>query len=872
MRLDRGTAALVKALILRPILRERGRTLITIAGIAIGVAVLVAIQLSNESALRAFGESVESVAGRANFQIVSDSGPLDERVLLALQPLWSEGVRFAPVIDLDGLIEPSQIPIRILAVDLLSDLHFRDYRYAKLAVDKATDSAPSANRDTSFSQFLALFSPDSLVVPERFARERALTLGSRVAISAGGIRSQLVVRGTLHAEGPATAFNGSLAILDIAAAQRSFGMRGKLTRIDLLIPEARVAYVLPQIQKSLNPSMRVERPARRNERVGKMLRAFRINLFALAGVALLVGTFLVYNTVLISILRRRRDVGILKTVGVSSRQIFFAFIGEGALFGLIGSLAGLGLGYALSWSTLDLIGRTINALYVSSKPETIDLSWPLVVIAMGVGTVVSVISSILPALEAAAIRPGALIRSGIYQRLASRDVKRLAGVALCCFALAAAACFVPSWSGIAVGGYISVLLLITGFSLLSPLAIESVSRFLAPSLTRWFGPAGRLAAVSLPASLRRTAVASAALSVAIGMMIAVSLMVGSFRETVRVWVDQTIASDLWLRPARGLASAPSAVFPAAILDDLTRFDFIEAADPVRGRDMVYRDSIIAVGSGDFRIASVHSNLPMVKPRRAREALVAAIRSNGVFISESFSIKFKKDVGDVVELPLESGVVRFPITGIYRDYSNDRGVVVMDRPLYISQFHDSSISSIAIFLRKGTDPEAARRQIEDGLGKKYRIFGFTNGSIRTEVMKIFDQTFLITYALLVVALVVAILGIINTLSALILERTREIALLKVFGMSTDQLRTVVILESAILGITSTLVGVATGYALSVVLIYVINKQSFGWTIEFSPPTMLIVSSLAITFVTTLLAGLIPARYANRVNMASAMKGE
>jgi putative ABC transport system permease protein len=417
-----------------------------------------------------------------------------------------------------------------------------------------------------------------------------------------------------------------------------------------------------------------------------------------------------------------------------------------------------------------------------------------------------------------------------------------------------------------------VLLVVIAFSLFSPMILTFAASALAKPLRALYGTIGQLAAASLPASLRRTAVATAALAIATGMMIAVALMVGSFRETVRVWVNQTVSSDLWLRPAKLLSNADAAVFPASIGEELKRVPFIADIDRVRGRDMIYRESIIAVGSGDFDVAARHSTLPMVTPRSETQSLVEAMRRGGVLVSESFALKFGMHVGDAVALPTIRGVEQFPITGIYRDYSNDRGVVVMDRARYIRAFGDDTINTVIIYLRNGVSPQTARTELESTFGPKYHAFAVTNREIRTEVMRIFDQTFVITYALLAVAIIVAILGIINTLTALILERTRELALLRVIGMTAGEIRRMIVLESSILGMTSTVIGIAMGYVLSWILIYVINKQSFGWTIEFHTPVRTILISCAITLLAAGMAGLVPSRMASRINLAAAIKAE
>jgi putative ABC transport system permease protein len=857
--------------------REKTRTLLTIAGIAVGVAVIVAIQLANQSALRAFRESVDAIAGRANYQVVNDSGKLDENVLLRLQPLWRDGARFAPVIDVEGVIEPSQQPIRLLGVDLLSDLHFRDYRYARIVTPSVSEGpgrvggAPAAPGPPSSlaharDDNLALFRSDSVILPAPFAREHHLDLGSPVVLSFLGSRRTMTVRGILEARGPATAFNGAIAICDIAAAQRNFAMAGHLTRIDLLVPNDNLA----ERVKSLLPlGTRIERPSRRNERVEKMLRAFRVNLFALAGVALLVGMFLVYNTVLISILRRRREVGIMKTIGSAPRQIFFAFLGEGLLFGAAGSLIGIVLGYGMARAILQLVGRTINSLYITSQPEAVVLSPSVIALGVAVGIVLSLVSAVQPSHEASQVRPSIMMRGGATPR---RRRRAAAFAAPAAFVLAAGASMLPPIGGIAIFGYLAVLLVVAGFSLLAPAIVRMTSAAFAPPMRRAFGIIGHLAAASLPASLRRTAVASAALSLAIGMMVAVAVMIGSFRVTVDIWVNQTVKSDLWLRPSKGLTNGGAALFPESILDDVRGIGFIAAVDPIRGRDVVLGDSIVAVGSGDFNVALRFGDLPMIAPRSAHDALRHAMATDGVFVSESFSLKFGKSVGDVIELPTAHGTRRFPVAGVYRDYSNDRGVVVMDRRLFIRSFEDHAINTLVVFLKPGADREASRARLETLLGPKYHAFAISNASIRKEVMTIFDQTFLITYALLAIAIVVAVLGIVNTMAALILERKRELALLRVTGMSASELRRMIVLESALLGIASTVVGLVMGYALSWILIYVINKQSFGWTIAFHTPLRLIAASLAVTFLASVLAGFAPARVASRIDIASAIKSE
>lgn len=848
--------AVLRPLVLRPLLREKTRTLLTILGIAAGVSVVIAIHLSNQSAIRSFGESVEALAGEADWQITPEAGVMDETILLSLQRLWDHGGRFAPVIDTSAILHPAKTTVRLVAVDLMSDIHFREYDYATIASAEGTETGEE------LATFLSLFDDRSIVIPATLAEQHRIRIGDPLKLEVSGERSTLVVRGILRPRGPANAFSGSIAIADIAVAQRQFpSLRGKLTRVDIALPPDS-AGIIESLGKELPAGLRLERPSQRGARVDRMLRAFRVNLFALAGVALLVGLYLVYNTVLISILRRRAEVGILKILGASPGQIFTSFLFEGVLLGTIGGLLGALLGALLARATLGLIGRTVNALYIQSDPAVVDLSPTLFTFGVVMGMIVAGVAAIQPALEAAAVRPGAMIRPGLHQTLSSRARKTLLASAAALLLLGVAATRIPPADRIAIGGYLSVFLLIAGVSLLAPAALTLFARTATVPLTRMMGVPGRLAVAGITASMRRTAVAAAALSVAVAMMIAVLVMVGSFRETVRIWVGQTVRSDLWIRPAQGLGDSATAVFPPSIADEVKQLAFVRAVDAVRSRELIWRDGLITLTSIDFDVTRQMGGLPMITPAPTT-ALDRALRTRGILVSESLAIHHSLSVGDIIRVPTPSGSVPLPISGIYRDYSSDRGTIMIDREHYADLWSDRSINTLAIYLREGTGTETARRQLEEALGSRYPFFAASNAVIRTEVMRIFDQTFLVTWSLLAIALFVAVVGIVNTLSALILERREEIALVRTLGVSRSQTRAMIVIESALIGIVAIGLGVVSGAAMSWVLIFVINKQSFGWTIALHPPWLLMAASLLVTMIASVLSGFLPANPADRM---------
>jgi putative ABC transport system permease protein len=864
---SRSFRKLFQALVLRPLRREPGRSLLTIAGVAVGIAVMVAIHLANQSAVGSFEEAVEAVAGRANYQLTPASGMMAEEVLLQLQPFWRLGVSFVPIIDRDGSLLRDGRPVRVFATDLLSDLQFRDYRFTRVA---AGDQNLPASRAESW--FLRLLGESSAIIPAELATDLGVGIGDRLLVNLDGSRAELVIRGVLEPEGPAPAFSGRMIIVDIAVAQAAFpALAGRLSRIDLIIPADSESEIVEELQSRLPPGILLERPSRRTERVDQMLRAFRVNLLALAAVSLVVGVFLVYNTVLVSVLRRRGLIGTMRTLGVGTRPIFISFLLEGAVFGLLGSLLGTLLGVAIAGMLLDLVSRTVSTLYVRTAPSVVELDPLVAVVAVATGVVISAAAAAQPAAEAASRAPLALVQQSSLGTIRPGRVILLATLGTVSFLFAWIASLIPPLDSLPVGGYLAVLLVITGFSLLTPAGVRVIARILKPMFRSLFGIAGRLASASMPASLRRTSIAAAALLIAIAMMIAVSLMIGSFRKTVDLWIDQTLSSDLWLRPAATLDSA-AASFPDAILRDLERLDFVAASDPFRGREVLIGGRLAQVGSGDFRTLMQFGNLPMIQPSSLRRALGAALADEGALVSESFSNRFDLRVGDSVVLPTIDGPRAVPVRGIYRDYSSDRGVVIIDRELYIRFYQDDAIDSIAIFLSPGVDLDQARRSLEDALSARWNAFAFTNRTIRAEVLRIFDQTFLVTWALLAIALTVAILGIVSTLSALIIERRREIALLRVAGMRRSEVRRMIVLEATILGVSAMTLGAACGYLLSLILIFVINLQSFGWTIDFHVPWKIIAGSLAATFLTTVAAGYLSAGLADRVEIARELQSE
>jgi putative ABC transport system permease protein len=352
----------------------------------------------------------------------------------------------------------------------------------------------------------------------------------------------------------------------------------------------------------------------------------------------------------------------------------------------------------------------------------------------------------------------------------------------------------------------------------------------------------------------------AALSVSLSMMVAIAVMIGSFRDTVVYWVGQTLKADLFIGPGiRPTVGSEQTVSPE-VLAALGKHPDVVALDQFRNVDLIYNGNLAVLGAGSFDVLLEYGGLLFKAPADARAQLTHAIGTDAVIVSEPFAMRYGKRNGDVLQIPTPQGDKPFRIAAIYYDYASDRGVVVMDRGSFRKYFGDLPPSGVAAYLRPGADPERVRAEMLDMLDEGHRAFIYSNRTLRNEILNVFDSTFAITYALELIAIAVAMLGVAGTLLTLVLERRRELSLLRLTGADRRQVRRMVIIEAALIGGVSQGIGLVVGFALSMVLIYVINVQSFGWTIQFHVPTVFLIQASIAVVIATSIAGIYPARRA------------
>ena len=548
-----------------------------------------------------------------------------------------------------------------------------------------------------------------------------------------------------------------------------------------------------------------------------------------------------------------------------------AFIGEAAFFGLAGAALGLPVGRLMASGAVKLMAATVESLYVSSRPGAIELSVWSVLLAFVIGVGVSIVSAYSPAREASLVSPVEAMARGRREYIARMHKSRDLWLALGLGTLAAAAARVPAIEGKPVFGYLAAILLVAAAALAIPAFTDAViSRF-----SRWLGKIlgveALLASQSLSASLRRTSVLVGALSTAIAMMTSVGIMVGSFRETVLIWMNDRLPADLYLRPAGNPAPDRHPTLALELADKISKLPGIAGVDRLRAYEISYDGMPATLASVDLSALRSDHRSNFFSGRPAAQVLAQIRDKDAVLVSEPFTYKHHVRAGDTITLALGAARQSFRIVDVYYDYGSERGSVLMDRQTMLRYLPDPAASNLAIYVAPNVSIESVREEIAR-VSAGSRVLLFSNRDLRTDAIRIFDRTFAITYALEAVAVIVAVMGIAGALLALVIDRRRELGLLRFLGAAAGQVRKQILIEAGLLGLLANFVGLALGFALSLVLIYVINKQSFGWTIRFHWPVEVLLGAISVVYIATVLAGLYPAEVAVRLNPLEAVHEE
>jgi putative ABC transport system permease protein len=834
-------------LMVRPLFREPVRTLLTISAIALGVAVVLAIELAGDAATGSFRSSMETLAGDNDLEVTA-SGGVPEGVVGTLATL-PYTIRVSARIEDYAVIVATKKSLPLIGLDLVAE-------GSASAQSDTRNSGATPAQSASGNAFENSGDADNIWVGSSAGHKT----GDRVELLINDQVRNYTVRGVY----PDSSGNESAIVMDIAAAQHALNRFGRVDRILLKMPQTPSLQEWQQRLPSLLPAGVEVRPQGNGTNENRrMLVAFRWNLRLLSYISLVVGAFLIYNTISVSVVRRRAEIGIVRALGASRGVILSAFVGEAACLGLAGALIGLPLGRFMATGAVRMMSATVESLYVSSRPGSITLDVGSALLALMIGIGVAVASSYSPAREASEVSPIEAMARGRREYDVRAHKNRDLSLAVALGLAATAASRAPAVVGKPLLGYLAAILLVVAFSLAMPAFVDALTLFSSKALGKFLGVEAKLASRSLGASLRRTSVLVGALSTAIAMMTAVGIMVGSFRQTVMIWMSGQLPADLYLRPAGSEAADRHPTLSPGLAEELAKIPGVAAVDRLRAYEISFEDMPATLASADLSVlrSDQHSNF---FSGRSREQVLAELRdSNTVIVSEPFTNKHHLKTGDSIKLSLGETQASFRIADVYYDYSSERGNILMDRNTMLRYLPDPAPSNLAIYVSPGAPLETVRAEIDRATAGR-RVLMFSNRELRAEAIHIFDRTFAITYALEAVAVTVAVMGIAGALLALVIDRRRELGLLRFLGAATGQIRKLILVEAGLLGLLANLAGLALGFALSLILIFVINKQSFGWTIRFHWPVQILLGALTVVYAATVLAGLYPARVAVGLN--------
>ena len=834
---------------------------LNILSVALGVAVYLATQIANQSANRAFAATVDLVAGKAELEITAPAGNLPETCFPIVAA--TSGISAAtPIVR--GLATLPDFPgeyLVVLGIDVFTNEPFRTF-----------DPTGFDAEELDIQRWLG--PPGSIALSEEFVARHRLKAGDRIRARVNMLDHDLTVGFILRNKG-APLQDSRFAAMDIGWAQELFRRRGELSAIQLRLTNPRDREkTVAGLRKVLPKDATVRTPAQRTEEVDKMLSGFQLNLSAMSLVSLAVGMFLIYNTVSASVARRRREIGILRSLGVTRNEVRGLFLGEAISLGAIGVLLGLVGGTLLARLLSGAVAETISSLYVQLNVQQVALEPRSFALAgiIGLGSVI--VSAWLPAQAAAKMEPVRALHGGgsaLERAVNPSPIWFWSG--LLCLALAAAFSLLALSTGPPWISFAAAFSVLASFSLLvPPLAFRFSSgagkAFRTLRRRRRAAIEAELAAANLSRALSRNSVTIATLAAAVAMTVGVSVMVFSFRETVQVWINDILTADLFIGPASNEIVGSSSYMPPAALDFLETHPAVETIETFRDAQLLMGSEMVAVavvrGSERRRFQFMRGGSATIMRRFHEEA--------SVLISEPFARRQRLGEGDSIELTTPEGPRKFAIAGVFYDYTRDQGVVYLSQRNFTRFWHDDRVNSVALYLKKNVSAEALSDAFRAKFSQNGEFMIYSNQTLRTRIFEIFDQTFAVTYVLLTIAVIVAITGIFLSLTILITERSRELAILRAIGGSAGQIRKLLLWETAMIGVLAAFVGLASGICLSLVLTGVINRAFFGWTVRLAFPW----GSLAVTplwiIAAALLAGIVPAWRAGRMVLAESLRSE
>ena len=844
---------------LRYLLRHPWQFGLSILGIALGVAVIISIDVANHSARQAFSLSSKSVTGRATDQIVGGSLGVPDSVYRDVK-LKTDISTVAPVVDTYvSLRKHPGRTFHLLGVDPFSEAPFRPY-------------LSNINNKGTFQLSNFITGGNTILLAKHTASELGVAVGDSLKIKMGVKDYSVKLIGLLS---PTSDFNRevirNLIITDISTAKKLTGRLHTLSHIDLILPKGRKGDQLRKYLASLLPSNVTVQPASKSKQtIEKLTRAFNLNLSALSMLGLVVGMFLIYNIMTFSVVQRHELIGRLRTLGMTRRQIFGYIAGEALLIGAIGTGIGIFLGFILAGQLIHLVTQTINDLYYVLSVRRLYISAFTIGKAVFLGIFATMGASLFPAYEATKTTPGSVLQRSSAEEKSRKRIPSYTITSVIMLVAGGGMLLIPTQS---IGlSYFAILVIILGFAFLIPGIIVWGAKIIRPVLKKWMGTPGSLAAKNVSSQLSRTSVAIASLMIAVSATVGLGIMVTSFRQTLVQWLTTTLQADVYVSPPSLVSNRPDAFMDSTMVQDLAQISGVKAYGTI-GR---YK-----VSSGDEQQSLLVVDMPSqgrasysFKYGNKSQVWKTFEKRGHILISEPLSYRKKLRPGDHISIKTPKGARQFTVDGVYYDYGSSSGTLMMSLRNFRRYWSRYNISGASYYLDKNVETQAMIRKMQKKIGASpgQQLNIRSNKTLRTKSLKIFDRTFKITNVLQLLVAAVAFVGIFGALMALELEKKRELGVMRAIGFTPVQVGFVITTETGLMGLIAGIAAIPTGIVLAVVLIYVINQRSFGWTLQFIIPMSTLWYAILLSVLAALLAGIYPSVRMAKISPSVSLREE
>jgi putative ABC transport system permease protein len=848
----------LRAASLRHLLRHPAQLALALVGLTLGVGTIVAVDVATASARRAFELSLQAVNGAATHQIVGGPHGIDERLYAQLTTAppggAAAGAQYAPVVA--GYVSVGERVLQLVGVD----------PFASAALEAHVAHGAPALALQGMSEVREWFTrPGAVVMSDALARELGVGGGGRFELAVGGVPHQAVLIAAIADADAGPGFD-ALLLTDIAQAQEWLGGAGRLTRIDVRAPAAApTAEFLAELRRHLPAQVSVRSTRAQTRETFAMTDAFTINLKAMSLLALLVGTFLIYGAVSFAVVQRRSIIGVLRALGATRREVLMLVLGEAAVLGLAGAVCGLLLGLLIGRGLVGLVSQTINDLYFVVAVNSVSVPVSALLKASAAALATALAAALLPALEVVTSPPRLALARSVLEHRARRSARMLLLVSLL-LALGAAIAIATSSRSL-LAGFAALFLLLLSVAAATPAALQALAAAGA-RLAAGISPAARLACADIGASLSRTGVAIAALGMALAAMIGVAIMVESFRESLRSWLVQTVRADIYVS-APGVADSLERRLDPQVIDALLAVPGIAAHSEGRRVTVSSSQGPLDLNAVQLVPAS-YAGFRFTRGDPARAW--PQFRQGAILISEPLAWRLSLGVQDPLTLETASGLRTFTVAGVYREYGNDRGEVLMDLGHYQSWWQDEGIAALGLYLSPGVSTAQAVSALRMAAHGRQALLIRSNADIRALSMRIFERTFVITRVLYWLAAGVAAVGLLSALLAWELERARELALLRSLGLTPGASALLVIFQTTFMGFAALLAAIPAGVLTALVLTDVINRRAFGWEIGLHLRAAPFSQALLLALAAAVAAALYPAWRSASLPIAAGLREE